>query len=70
MTTKNDTDRVIREMMDWLDEQGVYSFAALADYASQKKPDWFSVVLSPAPCQFLVEYCNSRLEERLKKNDY
>lgn len=53
-----DVDAAVGEMMDWLEEQGTTSFAALARYARQHKPDWFRV-LSSKRTVFIAQYCRS-----------
>lgn len=40
IATAADLDRVITEMEDWCDEQGVFSYAALSCYARKHRPDW------------------------------
>lgn len=40
VATAADLDRVITEMEDWCDEQGVFSYAALSCYARKHRPDW------------------------------
>lgn len=42
----SDTDTAVGEMMDWVAEQGCYSFAKLAQYARANRPDWFRVLTS------------------------
>lgn len=42
----SDTDTAVAEMMDWVAEQGCYSFAKLAQYARANRPDWFRVLTS------------------------
>lgn len=59
-----DIDTAVGEMMDWLDEQGVYSFAALSRYARKFKPDWFRVITS-SRSYFLSQYCKSKQWEIL-----
>lgn len=54
-----DIDAAVGEMMDWLDEQGVYSFASLSRYARKNKPDWFRVITS-SRSYFLSQYCKSK----------
>lgn len=55
----SDIDTAVGEMMDWLDEQGIYSFAALSRYARRNKPDWFRVLTS-SRSYFLSQYCKSK----------
>ena len=57
-TGASDTDGAVGEMMDWLNEQGITSFAALARYARQYKPDWFRVLTSKRTV-FMAQYCKS-----------
>jgi hypothetical protein len=54
----SDVDEVVGEMMDWLNEQGTTSFAALSRYARQNKPDWFRVLTSKRTV-FIAQYCKS-----------
>lgn len=54
-----DIDTAVGEMMDWLDEQGIYSFAALSRYARKSRPDWFRVITS-SRSYFLSQYCKSK----------
>ena len=54
-----DVDGTVGEMMDWLDEQGIVSFAALARYARANKPEWFRVLTS-SRSYFLSQYCKSK----------
>ena len=54
-----DIDRALGEMIDWLDEQGIYSFAALTRYARAHRPDWFRVITS-SRSYFLSQYCKSK----------
>lgn len=37
-------DRILSEVEDWLDEQGVVSYRALCRYARQNRPEWMHVV--------------------------
>ena len=37
-------DRILTEIEDWLDEQGVDSYRALCRYARANKPEWVHVV--------------------------
>ena len=37
-------DRILSEVEDWLDEQGVDSYRALCRYARANKPEWLHVV--------------------------
>lgn len=43
---EKEDDTAVREMMNWAREQGIYSFAALADYAAAERPEWFRVLVS------------------------
>lgn len=54
----SDVDECVGEMMDWLNEQGITSFAALARYARQYRADWFRVLTSKRTV-FLAQYCKS-----------
>lgn len=54
----SDVDECVGEMMDWLDEQGITSFATLAKYARAHHPDWFRVLTSKRTV-FLSQYCKS-----------
>ena len=53
-----DVDEAVGEMMDWLVEQGITSFATLARYARAYKPDWFRVLTSKRTV-FLSQFCKS-----------
>lgn len=53
-----DVDEVVGEMIDWLDEQGITSFAALARYARTYRKDWFRVLTSKRTV-FIAQYCKS-----------
>lgn len=53
-----DVDEAVGEMMDWLCEQGITSFAALARYARANKPDWFRV-LTGKRTVFIAQFCKS-----------
>ena len=57
-TGSADVDDAVGEMMDWLNEQGVTSFAALARYARRYRADWFRVLTSKRTV-FLSMYCKS-----------
>lgn len=37
-------DRILNEVEDWLDDQGVLSYRALCRYARQYKPEWVHVI--------------------------
>lgn len=37
-------DRILSEVEDWLDEQGVTSYRALCRYARARKPEWVHVI--------------------------
>lgn len=37
-------DRILSEVEDWLDEQGVVSYRALCRYARSRKPEWVHVI--------------------------
>jgi hypothetical protein len=54
----SDVDEAVGEMMDWLNEQGITSFAALSRYARQNRPDWFRVLTSKRTV-FIAQYCKS-----------
>lgn len=54
----SDVDECVGEMMDWLNEQGITSFAALARYARQYRSDWFRVLTSKRTV-FVAQYCKS-----------
>lgn len=43
---EKEDDTAVREMMQFAREQGISSFAALADYAADEKPEWFRVLVS------------------------
>lgn len=43
---EKEDDTAVREMMSWAREQGITSFATLADYAAAEKPEWFRVLVS------------------------
>lgn len=53
-----DVDDCVGEMMDWLAEQGITSFAALARYARTYRKDWFRV-LTGKRTVFMAQYCKS-----------
>lgn len=53
-----DVDEAVGEMMDWLCEQGITSFAALSRYARANKPDWFRVLTSKRTV-FIAQFCKS-----------
>lgn len=53
-----DVDEAVGEMIDWLDEQGITSFAALSRYARKYKKDWFRVLTSKRTV-FVSAYCKS-----------
>lgn len=40
VATAADLDRVISEMEQWCDDNGVFSYASLCEYARKKRPDW------------------------------
>lgn len=54
----NDVDEAVGEMIDWLDSQGITSFAALSRYARTYKPDWFRVLTSKRTV-FMSQFCKS-----------
>lgn len=62
-----DTDTALGEMMDWLDDQGIYSFAALSRFARSERPDWFRVITS-SRSYFLSQYCKSKQWEAENEN--
>lgn len=43
---EKEDDTAVREMMIWAREQGIVSFATLADYAAKERPEWFRVLVS------------------------
>lgn len=43
---EKEDDTAVREMMNFAREQGITSFATLADYAAAEKPEWFRVLVS------------------------
>lgn len=45
-TGEKEDDTAVREMMCWAREQGITSFASLADYAADHRPEWFRVLVS------------------------
>lgn len=45
-TGEKEDDTAVREMMAWAREQGITSFACLADYAAAERPEWFRVLVS------------------------
>lgn len=45
-TGEKEDDTAVREMMLWAREQGITSFATLADYAAEHRPEWFRVLVS------------------------
>lgn len=53
-----DVDETVGEMMDWLVEQGITSFAALARYARANRRDWFRVLTSKRTV-FIAQFCKS-----------
>lgn len=53
-----EVDECVGQMMDWLDDQGITSFAALSRYARQKRADWFRV-LTGKRTVFMAQYCKS-----------
>lgn len=53
-----DVDECVGEMMDWLCEQGVTSFAALSRYARENRKDWFRVLTSKRTV-FIAQFCKS-----------
>ena len=53
-----DVDEAVGEMIDWLNEQGITSFAALSRYARKYKKDWFRVLTSKRTV-FIAQYCKS-----------
>ena len=53
-----DVDECVGQMMDWLDEQGITSFAALSRYARRYRKDWFRVLTSKRTV-FISQYCKS-----------
>lgn len=53
-----DVDEAVGEMMDWLCEQGVTSFAALSRYARANRKDWFRVLTSKRTV-FISQFCKS-----------
>lgn len=63
----SDVDDAVGEMMDWLDEQGSTSFAALARYARAHKPDWFRVLTSKRTV-FVAQYCKSLQWEQSERD--
>lgn len=62
----SDVDDAVGEMMDWLDELGSTSFAALARYARRNKPDWFRVLTSKRTV-FVSQYCKSLAWEQSER---
>lgn len=43
---EKEDDTAVREMMTFCREQGITSFAGLADYAAAERPEWFRVLVS------------------------
>lgn len=43
---EKEDDTAVREMMSFAREQGITSFSTLADYAAEKRPEWFRVLVS------------------------
>ena len=58
-----DIDEVVGQMIDWLDDQGITSFATLARYARSHRPDWFRVLTSKRTV-FMAQFCKSLDWER------
>ena len=53
-----DVDECVGQMMDWLCEQGITSFAALSRYARAYRKDWFRV-LTAKRTVFMAQFCKS-----------
>lgn len=53
-----DVDECVGQMMDWLCEQGITSFAALSRYARAYRKDWFRVLTSKRTV-FMAQFCKS-----------
>ena len=54
----NDKYEVIGEMMDWIDEQGQFSYAVLLRFARDNKPDWFRCLCDNGT-YVMKEYCKT-----------
>lgn len=61
-----DTDTAVGQMMEWCEEQGCYSFAALSKYARNHRPDWFRVLTSKRT-SFMVAYVKSLQWEAMQE---
>lgn len=57
---QRDSDKYayIGEMMDWVDEQGQFSYAVLLRYARAEKPSWFKCLCDNGT-YVMKEYCKS-----------
>ena len=58
---------VYREMAQFCEDYDVVSFAALVDYASEKRPDWFKALCSPSGTRFMSRYVKYRTPRNNKK---
>lgn len=44
IASAGDEDEIIDEILDWVNEQGCYSFKRLSDYARKNRKDWQRVI--------------------------
>lgn len=61
-----DDDALLREMMRYCRENSVFSFAALADYAADTRPDWFRI-LSTKKTLYISQYLKSAYWEEKER---
>lgn len=55
---KVDKIRIIGEMIEFVQEQGITEFYQLADYAKKKEPDWFDILVNSSTI-FMTNYIKS-----------
>lgn len=55
---KVDKIRIIGEMIEFVQKQGITEFYQLADYAKKKEPDWFDILVNSSTI-FMTNYIKS-----------
>lgn len=56
---------IIAEMLDWCDENNIYSYAQLLRYARHEKPDWFNVLNHSSTNQMMAFLKSKAWEDKL-----
>lgn len=56
---------IIGEMLDWCDENAIYSYATLLRFARHEKPDWFNVLNHSSTNQMMAFLKSKAWEDKL-----